>query len=407
MTWTTTRLKFLAAVPIRNGIGEAGTQDDPSWPRYIRTTDIAGPRTLRDDMFASLPPEIAAEAPVTYNDLLMSAAGSVGKTILYVADGPACYAGYLVRFRAKADVDPRFVAYWTETPLFLDQIEVGKVRSTIDNFSAGKYQNLRLSVPSLAVQSLIADYLDVETARIDALVEKKRRLVDLVNLRFRSLVMRLIFKDTSRQWVSLSRLCHCLPGFAFSSDDFVTDQQGGVRLLRGANVSPGSLRWDEVVYLPRGKITNRHQPYALEEGDIVLGMDRPLIGTGMRVASVTIADLPALLVQRVARLRANELSTNEFLGFLLQSDAFAAYFTPITTGVSVPHISEEQILAFRVPFLSHDEQSQVVQQLAVAKGRHAAATKALNRQIVLVGEHRQALITAAVAGELDIPGVAA
>ena len=41
--------------------GESGGEDNPDWPRYIRTTDIAGPRGLRDDVFASLPPEVFGE----------------------------------------------------------------------------------------------------------------------------------------------------------------------------------------------------------------------------------------------------------------------------------------------------------------------------------------------------------
>ena len=46
---------------------------------------------------------------------------------------------------------------------------MGKVVSTIDNFSAGKYQNLQCPAPDLTTQRQIADYLDNETARIEAL----------------------------------------------------------------------------------------------------------------------------------------------------------------------------------------------------------------------------------------------
>jgi hypothetical protein len=171
MTWQRIRLKYLAQVPITNGVGEPGSFDNPDWPRYIRTTDIAGPRALRDDVFASLPPEIAARAPLLRGDLVMTAAGAtVGKSMLYDSDAPACYAGYLARFRPRPDVDSRFVSFWTESHVYWDQIASGKVTSTIDNFSAGKYQNLWIDVPELAVQRAVSDFLDAETARIDALL---------------------------------------------------------------------------------------------------------------------------------------------------------------------------------------------------------------------------------------------
>jgi len=172
MTWRRIRLKYLAQVPITNGVGEPGSFDNPEWPRYIRTTDIAGPRSLRSDVFASLPLEIAAKAPLLRGDIVMTAAGAtVGKSMLYDSDDPACYAGYLARFRPLPDVDGRFVSYWTESFVFWDQIASGKVTSTIDNFSAGKYQNLWIDIPDLPAQQAIANYLDAETARIDALLD--------------------------------------------------------------------------------------------------------------------------------------------------------------------------------------------------------------------------------------------
>ncbi len=144
MTRTSTRLKYLAAEPIVNGVGEAADQDDPTWPRYVRTTDIAGPTSLREDTFASLPPEIARRAPLIRGDIVMTAAGTIGKSFRYEEPGSACFAGYLVRFRAGPGVDPRFVSYWMETPEYWNQIEHGKVVSTIENFSAGKYRNLMI-----------------------------------------------------------------------------------------------------------------------------------------------------------------------------------------------------------------------------------------------------------------------
>ena len=137
MTWQNTRLKFLAAIPIQNGLGESGGEDNPDWPRYIRTTDIAGPRELRNDVFASLPPDVAQRALLSPGDLLMTAAGAtIGKSLLYLDNRAACYAGYLVRFRPGRSVDPRFISYWTESLAYGDQIRAGGVVSTIANFSA-------------------------------------------------------------------------------------------------------------------------------------------------------------------------------------------------------------------------------------------------------------------------------
>jgi len=83
--WNVTRLKYLAAIPITNGLGEAGTYSDPEWPRYVRTTDIRDARSLRLDVFASLPPEVAAKALLAKGDILATAAGAtIGKSTTYL-----------------------------------------------------------------------------------------------------------------------------------------------------------------------------------------------------------------------------------------------------------------------------------------------------------------------------------
>jgi type I restriction enzyme S subunit len=187
--WRRTRLKYLAAVPITNGIGEPGAFDNPEWPRYVRTTDIAGPRSLRSDVFASLPPETAARALLERGDIVMTAAGAtVGKSLLFDLEQPACYAGYLVRFRARSSVDPSFISYWTESVQYADQIATGKVVSTIDNFSAGKYQNLLLDVPEFEAQREIAVRLDRMTGHIESLIRSRRQQVSLLLERREALI---------------------------------------------------------------------------------------------------------------------------------------------------------------------------------------------------------------------------
>ena len=258
-------------------------------------------------------------------------------------------------------------------------------------------------VPEAQEQRAIADYLDTETGRIDTLISKKRRMIKLLKQRWRAEVMSTVYGDDSVRWGAIRYVVDLLPGYAFPSSSFVDK---GVRLLRGANIAPGRLRWDtNVVYLsPEDR--PQLSEYELTEGDLVLGMDRPVIGSGMRVALVTASDLPCLLVQRVARIRATTRADAEYIRVLIESDAFVAYFSPITTGVSVPHISADQILSFRAPLPSYDVQHALATRLHRERTRLTAMSNRLTAQIVLLAERRQALITTAVTGELAIRGMA-
>src|SRR4051794_31478920 len=108
----------------------------------------------------------------------------------------------------------------------------------------------------------------------------------------------------------------------------------------------------------------QHQAYALSPGDLVLGMDRPFISEGTRLATIEETEVPALLVQRVARIRAKEALNSKYLSFALHSDVFKDHCTPITTGVSVPHISADQISDFRILLPERKYQDRIADQLA-------------------------------------------
>ncbi len=123
--WMALATKRLAKAPIQNGLGEAGAFEDVSWPRYLRITDIESSRRLRTDSFKSLPPEIAAQAPVGVGDILVAAVGATfGKSYLHNLDvGPCCYAGYLIKFSPGSSLDPGYAAYWTESPHYWAQVQ--------------------------------------------------------------------------------------------------------------------------------------------------------------------------------------------------------------------------------------------------------------------------------------------
>lgn len=195
MSWRATRLRFLVAVPISNGLGLPGIPGEADWPRYIRTTDIAGPRHLRDDTRASQPPDVATQASVERGDLLFCCAGSLGVTYLHLSDEPACYAGYLARVRFRRWVDPRFVAYWAESSICRGQIETGAVRSTIDNFSARKVANLGLLIPDTATQHGVSDFLDRECERIARISAARRRIVEVVSEHTQALLDEIVWAD--------------------------------------------------------------------------------------------------------------------------------------------------------------------------------------------------------------------
>jgi type I restriction enzyme, S subunit len=402
VSWRATRLKFLAEIPIRNGLGEPGGLDDPSWPRYIRTTDIANPRSLREDVFASLPPDIAAAAMLRPGDIVMTAAGAtIGKSLLFDHDVPACYAGYLARFRPRADVGGRFIAYWMESRTYWDQIAVGKVVSTIENFSASKYQNLRLSIPSLGCQRAIADYLDRETARIDALINAKQRMGDLLAERWHEFLDTVIWSDVD----STTRIMHLVDprrpvmyGIVLPGPDVGGD---GIAIVKGGDVAQRRLSWDALC-----KTTPEiEKPYArarLRGGDLVFAI-RGGIGD---VAVVPDELTGANITQDVARVAPCEGVSSEWLMYALEAPTTQRDVRRRITGATISGLNIWELDRVEIPLASVDRKCRDLDRLRREAQHLRDMRLALDRQLELLAERRLALITAAVTGQLDIPEAA-
>ena len=179
--WRVKRLKFLIAKPLKYGANEAAELDDPDLPRYVRITDIDENDSLREDTFKSLPVDVAEEYLLREGDLLFARSGATaGKTFLYRRSWGTCaYAGYLIRARLDtARAHPEFVRYFTASSSYWQWLSATFIQATIQNVSAEKYASLMTPQPPYPEQRAVAEYLDREMARIDALFAKVRDAID-------------------------------------------------------------------------------------------------------------------------------------------------------------------------------------------------------------------------------------
>ena len=173
--WEVCPLRRMLAEPLAYGANEPADIDDPSYPRYVRITDIDAHDSLRPETFRSLPPEVAAPYLLREGDLLLARSGAtVGKTFLYRTDwGPCAYAGYLIRARLDTSTaDTHFVRYFTSSAAYWAWLGSAYIQATIQNVSAERYANLDIALPSIHEQRAIVDYLDASTEHIDALRAK-------------------------------------------------------------------------------------------------------------------------------------------------------------------------------------------------------------------------------------------
>ncbi len=435
--WEVKPLKFFL---VRNDGGVWGEDEvDDEGTIVLRSTEqtAAGEWKIEDPAKRKLSLSESRYCRLATGDLVVTkSSGSehhIGKTSLVtneVAGLNACYSNFMQRLRCSALLNPKIAFYYLNSPAGRLQGVVKSSTSTgLANLNGTTLGGILLAVPPFQEQQFIADFLDDRTAKLDALLEKKRALIGKLKEKRSALISRTVTKGLSPEaatqagltpnpklkpsgipWLGdipehwdISKAGHFISitsGFAFPSDGFSHDEND-TKLLRGVNIGVSRIRWDDTVYWPR-KDGDQLKRYELKAGDLVLGMDRPWISEGMRVARISENDLPCLLLQRVVLITTSDSLSKEFLFRLLSCQVFIDYFTPEVTGVSVPHISPEQISSFVIPLPPLNEQLLINDLLERRTAMIDRMIQKVESAIEKLTEYRTALITAAVTGKIDV-----
>ena len=351
-------------------------------------------------MWAS-PTDIQDLTPAA-GDLLICEGGEVGRAALAPIDLPenTIIQNSLHLVRETDSACPRYLKYALEHVAASGWIDLICNKATIAHLTVDKLRELPTPYWGKQDQQRIANFLDVQTVRIDALIAEKERLMVLLSEQRLSIAERVMADSASGTKAKLGFHADFLAGYAFPSDEFSRDESD-IPLLRGVNVAPASIRWDDVVYWRRDYDTSLER-FRLQAGDVVFGMDRPWISSGARVAMIDADSAGAFLLQRVCRLRGGPKMRQRFLFYALASDAFRQSIEVDLTGVSVPHISPEQVLGFKVPVLTPEEQdvrcAEADRQTEALQGLATHTDGLLSR----LREYRSSLISAAVTGQLDL-----
>jgi type I restriction enzyme S subunit len=420
--WEVKRLKQVARTQIRNGVGAAADSAEEGNPRYVRITDIKGPRALHDDTFRSLPPEVAKDAAFQVGDVLFACVGATfGKSYLHVVDiGSVCYAGYLARFSPATNCEPRFIGHWAESASYWSQLNANVIQSTVQNFSASKYSELWIAVPSKAEQASVSDFLDHETAKIDALIAEQQRLIELLQEKRQAVISHAVtkglnpnapMKDSGIEWLGevpehwdASKPKHLttkiVDGVHFKPE-YVSE---GVPFVTVQNLTAGDgISFDNLNYIT----PQAHEEYFRranpEKGDVLLTKD----GT-LGVARVVDTDRVFSIFVSVALLKPiRDRLDPWFLRHAMESSVVFQQFKSGEQGSALKHIHLVDLRNVTLLLPPLEEQRSIVMALDVELDRLGALIEESRGAIALLQERRSALISAAVTGQIDVRGFTA
>ncbi|MGA2514565.1 MAG: hypothetical protein ABSG37_13265 [Candidatus Limnocylindrales bacterium] len=328
----------------------------------------------------------------------------------WLADRVGLCSSELIVMRPRPhECDSRWLAYLVQSQPFVGWAVASSEGVKMPRTSWEKLGRYVTESLSPHTQRAIADYLDAETARIDDLVRMKRHLLDLEQERRASLVGSLLATErgATSGWLGaiptpwplapLGLLAHVFNG---TTPDEVDPDSGDVAWVTSGDID------QELVTRPSGYVSeSTRRAFGMRlapPGSVVVG----LIGQGRTRGLSAELGIAAALNQNIAAIvpRDGRLDS-AYLRLLL----LVAYddLRNGGRGANQAALNCEILKAYPVPLAPPDVQLKLVRAVAAAHAKQEAVAQALKRQLHLLEERRQALITAGVTGQIDIPGVAA
>lgn len=349
-------------------------------------------------------------------DVLLTKDGTIGKVaIAHDLPGPSTLNSGVFVIRSLGDTfDPRFM-YWVLSSQVLGQfIEYRSAGSTIRHLYQETFVDMPYPRPDLSIQAAIADFLDRGTGRIDALVEKKRRLIELLEEKRTALITEAVtngldatvpMKDSGIPWLGeVPQHWDCAPVYSryevFLGKMLSKEATAGFEqrpYLRNLNVRWG--RFDLAGLATMSFDASERARYRLRYGDLLV-----CEGGEVGRAAIWQNELDECYFQK-ALLCVRPWSTAEvprFLMYVLYAAAHMDVFKVEGNQATFVHLTGEKLRAHRFGFPEPAEQEAIVRHIEQRLANIDTAISTVGEQLALLAEYRQALITAAVTGQIDV-----
>lgn len=349
---------------------------------------------------------------IVYNKMRMWQ-GAVGVAGLEALVSPA----YVVA-RPTGGADPRFMGYLLKSERYVFQSGLLSYGICDDQNSLRweDFADMRTPLPPVEQQAGIANFLDEQTARIDALIGEKESLVALLAESEASQVLHLVtghhhganealnperpaLKALPAGWTlpQLARLVSKLTnGYVGPTRDILVST--GVRYLQSLHIKNGQIDFSRGEYFVEERWSTEHAKSILEAGDVLIVQTGDIGQTAVVTEEFAGCNCHALIIASPRRDRV----VPEYLEAVLRSSYGRAAFSLYATGALHPHLNCSNIRDIRIPLPPPKTQQDIVRRISAVEQTHRRLVGHVQGHVNRLREYRSSLISAAVTGQLDL-----
>lgn len=317
--------------------------------------------------------------------------------------------GFAVLRCRDNELKPAFLKWLTLNDLLIQAVESHSVGLSYPAINASELVNLKAPIPSLTEQSKIASILDREAVRIDALIAKKARFVELLNEKRQALITHAVtkginpkkkMKPSGSNWIGevpdhwtpmkFGRIARVTEGLVDPRDE----PYRSMVLIAPNHIESGTGR---ILGLETASEQNAESgKYTFKAGTVIYSKIRPAL------AKVAIAPCDGLCSADMYPLECTGLVESKWLFYLMLSRPFTAWATLESDRVAMPKINRESLADLSIHLPPREEQALAVQFIESNLPKIDALAAKVQESIDLLKERRSAFITAAVTGQIDL-----
>ena len=373
----------------------------------------------------SIEPDVIQTRMLYPGDLLLEVSGGgekqpVGAVVIFDNEQPAVCSNFIAQLRPSEGFESRYLTY-LHSALYSTRVNVRSIKQSIgiQNLDKASYLNEPAGFPPFPEQRAIAGFLDRETAKIDSLVAKMERLIELLQEKRIALISRAVtkgldpnvpMKASGVEWLGempdhweVKRLRATVLGCQNGVWGAEPNGSNDIACVRVADFDRVKFRANTSRPTLRSIEADVIRKRMLYPGDLLLEVSGG--GEKQPVGTVVMYDdkQPAVCSNFIAQLRPSEGFESRYLTYL-HSTLYSARVNvrSVKQSIGIQNLHKASYLNEAAGFPPLPEQQAIAGFLDRETTKIDALISKVREAIDRLTELRTALISAAVTGRIDV-----
>ncbi|WP_270987349.1 restriction endonuclease subunit S [Campylobacter upsaliensis] len=284
-----------------------------------------------------------------------------------------------------------------------------EIRESIDYL---EFKKMFLPTPPLQEQKEIAEFLDSKCEKIQNYIDKKQKLITLLQEKKQVLINEVVTKGLNpniesknseieylglipHHWevVKVKYIATTNIGLVYDPSEIATNENVGYPVLRANNIQNGKIDYKDVIYVAK-KIDDKQLAIS---GDLLMCVrngSENLLGKTAKIENNNFS-----FGAFTAIIRSD---LNNYLYWIFQTEMLKKSISSFIVSIGIGQISQDDIKNFKIPLPPLQEQKEIAEFLDKKCEKINSAIEKTKKQIELVKEYKNTLINEAVCGRIDL-----